>query len=194
MKKIVVILIAGVFLAWGSTVQAQNNPKKDPATKENIQAMRADNKAFFESNIVPKLLPLKAQLDQALSPDDLSKVNALRAQVRKLKESRKPDDRKDPDARASTKAEMKAILDQLKPIVANYKPVLTSLAPKVDAVYAAMKDFKTENAQNHLTEAEIATLKAKKGSTTDQSTNPKKNEQAIKMAKFILWDGSSDIR
>lgn len=82
--KLGVMILLSLFLAMSASSQTPVRPI-DPKTKEALQGLFKDMRNWAQSNVIPKMKEWKGKLDNAMSPEDLQALNALRAQATRLK-------------------------------------------------------------------------------------------------------------
>ena len=168
-------------------------------------------KGYAEQNMLPKLLEWKSTLDKGLPTDDLSTLNALREQAAALKISRiqlTKDIVYEKDIEDDETSEMlkkrisplkesyKNLLNQLKPIATNNKNLLLIIgkeaAPSLIEWKTSIRDMiKKEIDANPDVKTEIE--KTIKKYSMFQLFKDEQLKKKIALARFMLWNGNSDI-
>lgn len=169
-KRTIGALGAALLLAVGATAVIAQKPDRTPdpqrleARKELMEKMRS----FAKTDILPELTRWKAQLDQAMTPADLQKLNGLRARAAALKKEMiasgigmakawKGEDydalKQNRDKMKSLMQERKSIMEELKPLATTYQSTLESIGteakPKMEAWKEKGKSIFQEWASSH---------------------------------------------
>ena len=207
------IILAALFLCLSVTMQAQQEWPKDPAKAEAVEELRAKIVSFFQNSVEPEMLTWKAQLDAALSPQDLQALNILRKEAkgmkldeqkanRQMKKAWRDEDydalKKNRDSKKDIAKDRKELLADLKPIAVKYKSTLVAIG---DAAKPKAAVWKAEGKK--LVEAWVAKYKdtfgedgMKQALTLLQQKFAgipgldKETKAKVAAAKFMLWDGS----
>ncbi len=166
---------------------------------------------YAEQNMLPKLSEWKSTLDNGLSTEDLSTLNALREKASALKISRIQLTKdmlsaKDIDDEQTSemlkkrisplKESFKNLLIQLKPIATNNTNLLINIgkeaAPSLIEWKKSIKDLiKKEIDANPDKKTEIE--KSIKKYRMFQLFKDEQVKKKIALARFMLWNGNSDI-
>jgi gas vesicle protein len=139
--KLGAIVLLTLLLAMSALGQAPSRPI-DAKTKDALKELFNELRTWAQGNVIPKMREWKGRLDNAMSPEDLQTLNALRDQATRLKNAGR---KLAADVRAARRAkdvrELKAlrakgkllkekrneILKDLKPIALKYKSTLQEL-------------------------------------------------------------------
>jgi len=153
-KRTIGALGAALILAAGATAVIAQKPDHtpDPQRQEARKELMTKMQAFAKSDILPEMTRWKSQLDQAMSPADLQKLNGLRARAAALKQQMitsgmgmakawKGEDydalKQNRDKMKSLGEERKAIMEELKPLAVTYQSTLLSIGaeakPKMES-------------------------------------------------------------
>lgn len=203
MKKYSIIILTIVVALISQSFLAYTLLSKD-RLKDQI-------KGYAEQNMLPKLLEWKSTLDKGLSTDDLSTLNALREQAAALKISRiqltkdivSAKDIEDDETAEMLKKRIsplkesyKNLLNQLKPIATKNKNLLLIIgkeaAPSLIEWKKSIRDMiKKEIDANPDMKTEIE--KTIKKYRMFQLFKDEQLQKKIALARFMLWNGNSDI-
>jgi vacuolar-type H+-ATPase subunit I/STV1 len=203
MKKYSIIILTIVIALISQSILAYPLLSKD-RLKDQI-------KGYAEQNMLPKLLEWKSTLDKGLSTDDLSTLNALREQAAALKISRiqltkdivSAKDIEDEETSEMLKKRIsplkesyKNLLNQLKPIATNNRNLLLNIgkeaAPSLIEWKKSIRDLiKKEIDANPDMKTEIE--KTVKKYRIFQLFKDEQLKKKIALARFMLWNGNSDI-
>ncbi len=77
-------MLLTVLLAMSASSQTPVRPI-DPKTKEALKELFKEVRDWAQGNVIPKMKEWKAKLDDAMSPEDLQALDALRGQATRLK-------------------------------------------------------------------------------------------------------------
>jgi hypothetical protein len=189
----------------------------DEPTIEAAKALVGDLTSWARSSVLPEAQRWKNQLDAALSPADLAKLNELRAQAATLRERkgtlaramREAWTSEDYDALKSARTQMKqlgkereAILEQLKPIAVANRATLESIGesakPKVkewaDEARAIGEKWWEEHKTSISPEAAGAIGRLMKHKHDLYGMLEPKLRTKSAVAKFMLWNGDDFTR
>lgn len=203
MKKYSIIILTIVVALISQSFLAYTLLSKD-RLKDQI-------KGYAEQNMLPKLLEWKSALDKGLLTDDLSTLNALREQAAALKISRiqltkdivSAKDIEDDETAEMLKKRIsplkesyKNLLNQLKPIATKNKNLLLIIgkeaAPSLSEWKKSIRDMiKKEIDANPDMRTEIE--KTIKKYRMFQLFKDEQLQKKIALARFMLWNGNSDI-
>lgn len=183
----------------------------DPKAKEALKELFKDVRTWAQSTIIPKMKEWKGKLDDAMSPEDLQALDALRGQATRLKAAARTlaaDVRaarltKDTQTLRELRAKGKVLKDKrnemlknLKPLAVKYKSTLQELGKEAKPLgkewRAASKKMVKEWYDAHKNDfgpgfrrvfaKAIQRLKTVNGLGEDLKAK-------IAAARFMLWDG-----
>lgn len=169
-KRTIAALGAALVIATGVTVAVAQRPNHtpDPQRQAARQELMEKMRTFAKTEVLPEVTRWKSQLDNAMSPTDLQKLNTLRARSTTLRQQRmetglaiakawKAEDygalKQSRDKMKTLEQEQKAIFADLKPLAETYKSTLLTIGaqakPKMAAWREQGKAIFTEWAQSH---------------------------------------------
>ena len=177
--------------------------------KEKIQEFRVEVMEYKDSEILPAMTEWKKQLDAAMTPEDLTKLNELRQKAEtfrsKLAQSMKDMQvgNKDglKDIMISTKNEMQSIMEELKPLAEKYKGTLENL---METAKPSMEKWK-EDVQEIHKETIVETFKNEEQNCNGKMKKhhrmhlemspmgPMGHKHRGGAAMFMLWNGQSEL-
>jgi gas vesicle protein len=144
-------VVALIALVVGSvSAQEKMHHAPDPAMMEAHKQLMGTLKEYARASVLPQLSTWKGQLDGAMTPEDLQKLNILRARAAELRDKGINQMRTMRDAWTSEnydqikamrqqmkeiREEHRALLEELKPLAEKYRSTLESIGqeakPKV---------------------------------------------------------------
>ena len=208
--KLGVIVLLTLFLVVSASGQIPARPV-DPKTKEALKELFKDVRNWAQSNVIPKMREWKGTLDDAMSPEDLQTLNALRHQATRLKGAGK---KLAADVRAARlakevrklrelrtqgrllKEKRDEMLKNLKPLATKYKSTLQEIGkearPLGKAWRVESKKMVKEWYEAHQSDFgpgfrkvfAQAVQRLRRMNGLDEDLKAK-----IAAAKFLLWDG-----
>ena len=208
--KLGAIMLLTLLLAMSASSQTPVKPI-DPKTKEALRELFKDVRNWAQSNVIPKMREWKGKLDNALSPEDLQSLDALRAQATRLKGAGKKlvaevrvarlakDAQKLRDLKAKgklLKEKRNEMLKNLKPLAMKYKSTLQELGKEAKPLgkewRGESKKMVKEWYESHKGDFGAgfkrafarAVQRLKRLSGLDEDLKAK-----IAAARFMLWDG-----
>jgi hypothetical protein len=212
MKRYAISGIIAIFiigLTYLGFAQNADNSNMGKPFKE----LRSEIHSYIKANAINDLKSWKAQLDAALSKEDLSTLNVLRSKAKALRlekisdisqirNDRKNNDEQDIEAlkekMKSLPSEMKDLEKELAPLMQKYKSDLEELAkaakPKVEIWKDSIKSI-IENWKKQFSE-EMKQFKKHEDVLKNRMKSlnhfPFGNQKKL-MEKFMLWDGGEDF-
>jgi len=188
--------------------------KMKPLTEEQKQKMqefKVEVMEYKNSEILPKLTEWKKQLDAAMTPEDLTKLNELREKAEKfranLAKSVKDMEVGNKDALLQTlkssKDDMRAIMEELKPLAEKYKGTLENLVetakPDMEKWKDDIHEIRTEiiiESSTDIEEKADCEKKIRKHHHLNMDLTPM-GPMGMKhrggKAMFMLWNGQSEL-
>jgi hypothetical protein len=210
------LMAAAAFALMLGTAQAQRPDRQpDPQRVEAVKELRETMKSWTQSTIVPVLGRWKAQLDGAMEPTDLQKLNELRSRAASLKKERmehvvamreawKNEDyaslKSHREALKGMRDKRKELMEQLKPLAMKYRSTLEEIGKTAKP---QVEQWKQEG------KAKVETWAAQHQDVLDGKGGKFKgmwkhwgkfagldNDTKRKMAaaRFMLWDGGDFTR
>ena len=203
-------MLLTLFLVVSASGQIPARPV-DPKTKEALKELFKDVRNWAQSNVIPKMRECKGTLDDAMSPEDLQTLNALRHQATRLKGAGK---KLAADVRAARlakevrklrelrtqgrllKEKRDEMLKNLKPLATKYKSTLQEIGkearPLGKAWRVESKKMVKEWYEAHKSDFgpgfrkvfAQAVQRLRRMNGLDEDLKAK-----IAAAKFLLWDG-----
>lgn len=147
--------LAIVITAAGAILAADMKPG------DIFKELRTEMTNYRNAEIFPEMSAWKTQLDNAMSPEDLEKLNDLRKKAAEFRDKRRSEmtarmknrkgrgdfDKKEmKERRKEGKEEMKAIAEELKPLAEKYSSTLKEIA---EAAKPKAKEWKNEMRNIH---------------------------------------------
>ncbi|GEM_PF-3022151 len=177
--------------------------------KQAIQEFKVEMKEYKNSEIIPSLTEWKKQLDAAMTPEDLSKLNSLRLRadefrgklVSSMKDMKNGNKQAMKEMFKDSKENMRTIMEELKPFAEKYKGTIENLMetakPKMEEwredVMEIHKETTKESFPNDGKECDMSIMKHHK---MRSEMNPMGNigrRHFGRPAMFMLWNGQSDL-
>ena len=180
---------------------------------EAVEDLRNEIRNYAEENIIPKMSEWKEQFDAKLDSDDLTKLNSLRAQHKAHHESAKDQRRqqfrdgsgknRDRDAmreqRKQRRDQMQDCFEKLQPIMEKYETDLEQLADQAKPFIENWRSDLQEIRENWL-ESHQDEFQGRRGRHGGRGMRHFGGNGFMKMdfcsnagmARFLLWDGTSD--
>lgn len=203
-----ILLTAGITVAVAQKPDRTPNPERQAARHELMEKLHS----FAKAEVLPELGRWKAQLDNAMSPTDLAKLNSLRSRSAELRRKMmenglgmakawKSEDydalKKNRDAMKDLATERKAIMTELKPLALAYAPTLKTIGdqakPKVDAWKEKAKGIVEEWSKTHNMEGKGMGMRGFHGLGHFGMMfggMDKGDKMKAVVAHFMLWDGT----
>ena len=154
MRFTVIALLA--VLALSNSTFAQDRSRTREERKEAFQDLRTDLRSWFERDVYPTAKLWHEQYDSSLAPEDLRKLQGLRAEAQRLKESVTTDiknlrgtfergDRKElreklDQIRNRHRESVEQLLEQLKPIAKRSRTKLREMFDANEDVIESWRD------------------------------------------------------
>lgn len=183
---------------------------KDPELKVKLEAYKAEN-------VLPKMTEWKSTIDNGLSSEDLTQLNALRAEARAFREKAKAEmealktrkeagediDRSDfKTIFKDNKEEMKSVAEKLKVIVENNEELVKSVGQDAkdyrDNWHSDVRDIVRSYMEAKREEMEATVEKPerkrhRKGKHQGKNDFEMMDRGKMGMIKLLLWDGENDF-
>ncbi|MBI3260425.1 MAG: T9SS type A sorting domain-containing protein [Ignavibacteriae bacterium] len=202
-KILLGILGAVAIIAIIGSANAQE--PKSPARQE----LHIKISQFAKTEVFPSLREWKTQLDGAMSPADLTELNALRSraaelrkqaisQVKSMRESWKSEDytnlKASRDGMKSIKEQRDQLFSELKPIAVKYATTLKSIGevakPKVEGWKEKGREIFKTWAESHKGDLKDGKNFPHHGGFWKQFADGDKKKA---VARFMLWNGDENI-
>lgn len=209
LKKVLFPALAAIILVGGiSLVSAKNGMGLMMELRNNVHD-------YAKKEVFPSLTQWKSELDNAMTKEDLAKLNDLRAKAKELRNGMKakmmsdmasmdPGKERRKEMKSDMKETHKAMMDlmqDVKPLAEKYKPALDQIAQKAEPKIKTWKDnFKNIMTKWHEAHKdELKDMKDKRGGMMHPGMMmrmfrdfPAKDKDRM-AAMFMLWDGSDDL-
>lgn len=177
--------------------------------KQKIEEFKVEVMEYKNSEILPTLKEWKKQLDAAMTPEDLTKLNDLRERAEKFrtKISKSFKDMEVGNREAlkdvfkSSKDDIRGLMEELKPLAEEYKTTLESLMetakPSMEKWKDDIHEIRTEIIIESTTEEKAdCEKKIKKHHHLNMDLSPM-GPMGMKhpagKAMFMLWNGQTDL-
>jgi hypothetical protein len=177
--------------------------------KQKIQEFKVEVMEYKDSEILPKMTEWKKQLDAAMTPEDLTKLNELREKAEKfranLAKSMKDMEVGNIEAlkekMISSKENIVSIMEELKPLAEKYKSTLDNLVetakPSMEKWKDDIHEIRTEIIiESTIEEKADCEKKIKKHHHLNMDLTPM-GPMGMKhrggKAMFMLWNGQTDL-
>lgn len=186
--------------------------KMKPLTEEQklkMQEFKVEVMEYKNSEILPKLTEWKKQLDAAMTPEDLTKLNELREKAEKfrasiaksVKDMQVGNTESIKEKMISSKDNIVSIMEELKPLAEKYKATLDNLMETAkpdmekwkDDIHEIRTEIIIESSTDDKADCEKKIRKHHHLNMDLTPMGPMGMKHRGGKAMFMLWNGQSDL-